>query len=47
LSLPGPEELAASWRDRDVALATKAELRRLGVRITIRNRTAEIELFSA
>ena len=44
LSLPGPEELAASWRDKDVALATKAELRRLGVRITIIGGVATVRL---
>jgi len=44
LSLPGPEELAASWRDKDVALATKAELRRLGVRITVTGGVATVAL---
>ena len=44
LSLPGPAELAASWRDRDVALATKAELRRLGVRIVITGGVATVRL---
>ena len=44
LALPGPEELAASWRDRDVALATKAELRRLGVRIIITGGVATVRL---
>ena len=44
LSLPGPEELATSWRDKDTALATKAELRRLGVRITVTGGVATVEL---
>jgi len=47
LSLPGPEELAQSWRDKDTALATKAELRRLGVRITVTGGVARIALCPA